>query len=318
MAVPSAHRASRPGNAGATPRRDGAIGTAQADFTDSRNIPDLHSDHLPWCRPERPAATPRHTEEPTPMATPAQVEANRRNALRSIGPRTEAGKAVSRSNASSTGWPAEGWRHGRRGRRGGWSGAGSIGPRTREAAFALDRMVAASIGSSGARRRSTASSPPTPSARLSWDADREAECAEAFARIGKAPMAVVAKLKRSLHGVDLLCRPGTAGGDRRRRRRSGPRPRRRWRSTCWGVPAACRDGGRRSTGRRRPGRLPREVALARSGGWRRPWGGRGTRPPRRKLAMAGLATLTSPKARCPPLRARGVGRYREARRRWRR
>jgi len=41
------------------------------------------------------------------MATAAQINANRRNALRSTGPRTDAGKAVSRFNALKTGIEAK-------------------------------------------------------------------------------------------------------------------------------------------------------------------------------------------------------------------
>lgn len=41
------------------------------------------------------------------MATPAQIQANRRNALRSTGPRSEEGKAVSRFNALKTGIQAK-------------------------------------------------------------------------------------------------------------------------------------------------------------------------------------------------------------------
>src|SRR5215469_7193559 len=40
------------------------------------------------------------------MATTAQIEANRRNAQRSTGPRTEAGRAVSRQNALKHGLSA--------------------------------------------------------------------------------------------------------------------------------------------------------------------------------------------------------------------
>ena len=43
-------------------------------------------------------------------------------------------------------------------------------------------------------------------ARLAWDADQEAECAAEFARLGKTPGAVVARLRGCLHGVGLLAR----------------------------------------------------------------------------------------------------------------
>jgi len=54
--------------------------------------------------PNRSTGSDSPEENCTPMATPAQIEANRRNAEKSTGPRTEAGKARSCTNRLSHGF----------------------------------------------------------------------------------------------------------------------------------------------------------------------------------------------------------------------
>src|SRR5208282_4780847 len=54
----------------------------------------------------RIASMPDSSHEP-PMATSLQIAANRRNALKSTGPRTQLGKSVSRQNSPKHGLSAE-------------------------------------------------------------------------------------------------------------------------------------------------------------------------------------------------------------------
>ena len=145
------------------------------------------------------------------MATERQIEANRRNAGLSTGPRSEEGKARSRGNATRHGLAAgaeaevaearesEAFRA----RRAAWGA--EFRPSGVAGEWALDRAVAASLrierceravdelADSGARR-----------ARLAWDEDREVEAATLAGGLARSPSLVARKLAATYQGVRLL------------------------------------------------------------------------------------------------------------------
>ena len=143
------------------------------------------------------------------MATPRQIAANRLNAARSTGPKTEAGKARSRANALTHGLAgsgaavAEAFADVAAARREAWHA--EIRPETDEAAWSLDLAVAittrldrcddthnALVGQSVAR------------ARLAWDIDRRLDAATLAEGLPRRPYHVVAGLEATRHGAELL------------------------------------------------------------------------------------------------------------------
>ncbi len=147
------------------------------------------------------------------MATERQIEANRSNARRSSGPRTEAGKATSRLNALKHGLAAELTTADREGaeagrfadRREAWSD--ELRPEGERGSWALDRAVAASIRIERCEAAFHALVVDDSSrAALAWDLDRRADAAMLAGRLGRDPARVQAQLETTRHGVDLMAR----------------------------------------------------------------------------------------------------------------
>jgi hypothetical protein len=143
------------------------------------------------------------------MASERQVEANRKNAQRSSGPKTEAGKARSRANATKHGMAVEspeveiGLSPEFLERRARW--AAEQKPVGEAAEWALDRAVAASLRIERCER--TLEDFLTTSrtrASLAWDEDRAAEAARLGAKLASNPALVSRELETSLAGVQWL------------------------------------------------------------------------------------------------------------------
>ena len=143
------------------------------------------------------------------MATDRQIEANRRNAARSSGPTSEAGKSRSRGNSTKHGMAGEsavveaGLSAEFAGRRAKW--AAEHRPVGEAGGWALDRAVAASLRIEKCERaleELTAASRER--ARLAWDQDRAIEAATIFGRLARDPVLASRQLQGSLAGVMLL------------------------------------------------------------------------------------------------------------------
>ena len=143
------------------------------------------------------------------MATERQIEANRRNASRSCGPTSEAGKARSRANATKHGMAGAsavveaGLSAAFQERRAKW--AADHKPVGEAAGWALDRAVAASLRIETCERSMeelTATSRER--ARLAWDQDRAVEAATIFGRLARDPVLASRQLQASLAGVERL------------------------------------------------------------------------------------------------------------------
>ena len=143
------------------------------------------------------------------MATDRQIEANRRNAGRSTGPTSEAGKARSRANATKHGMAGAsavvepGLSAAFQERRARW--AAEQQPVGEAAGWALDRAVAASLRIEACERSMeelTAASRER--ARLAWDQDRAVEAATTFGRLARDPVLASRQLQTSLAGVERL------------------------------------------------------------------------------------------------------------------
>ncbi len=151
------------------------------------------------------------------MATERQVEANRRNAARSTGPKSEAGKAKSRANATTHGLASETVQESGRSeafeaRRAAWGA--EQGPLGESAGWALDRAVAASLRIERVEQAMDDHIESTRQrARLAWDEDRAVEAAEAFARLGRDPVVAARKLRATLAGAILLIEAWNALGE---------------------------------------------------------------------------------------------------------
>lgn len=142
------------------------------------------------------------------MATLAQIEANRRNAQLSTGPRSVPGKESSRGNSGTHGLASksilpEEIHPEYAGRLAEW--AGHYPAETPEQRFALEMAVAMTfrIGECGEAYR-TAVASTRDRARYAWDVDRKAEAADLLAQLPRRPEVIVPKLEASAHGVMLL------------------------------------------------------------------------------------------------------------------
>jgi hypothetical protein len=143
------------------------------------------------------------------MATERQIEANRRNAARSSGPRSPAGKARSRKNAT---------RHGLAGqlpevevelspafvdRREKWAAGVALDDPAK--GWAMDKAVAASLRIDRCQRAfEDVIVTSKARATLSWDEDREVEASLVFGRLGRDPVVASRQLRANLAGVGLL------------------------------------------------------------------------------------------------------------------
>ena len=142
------------------------------------------------------------------MATQRQIEANRRNGALG-GPRTEAGKARSRVNATKHALAGEsaaveaGLSAEFRERRAKW--AVEQRPDGEAAEWALDRAVAASLRIERCERAIDELVAETRArARLAWDQDRAVEAATAFGRLARDPILASRQLETTLAGAGLL------------------------------------------------------------------------------------------------------------------
>ena len=143
------------------------------------------------------------------MATDRQIAANQRNAALSTGPKTEAGKIASRSNAIRHGMACESigveaeQSPAFQTRRDSWSV--HFGASDEVEDWALERVVAASFRIERCElamqtlTRSTAER-----ARLAWDQDKALEAAKHGSRLSKNPSLIVRKLEATWHGVNLM------------------------------------------------------------------------------------------------------------------
>ncbi len=152
------------------------------------------------------------------MATEKQIEANRRNSALSTGPKTDAGKARSRANATSHGLAAEhpGIEAARSAafldRRAKW--ATEARPASEAANWALDCAVAASLRiDSCDRAMDDLVARTRQRARLSWDEDRAVEAAEAFGRLARNPTLAARQLRTTAAGATLLIDAWVALGE---------------------------------------------------------------------------------------------------------
>ncbi len=157
------------------------------------------------------------------MATEKQIEANRRNAARSTGPKTEAGKARSRANATTHGLAAElPVADAERSpdfddRRAKW--AAEVRPEGELAGWALDRAVAASMRIDSCERAMDELVAKTRQrARLAWNEDRGVEAAEAFTRLPRNPVLAARQLRTTLAGACLVIDAWVALGEALRSR----------------------------------------------------------------------------------------------------
>ena len=116
------------------------------------------------------------------MASLAQIEANRRNALKSTGPKTEEGKDASRRNALTHGLTAElaalpDEAEAVAARVAEWSP--TLGPKGEYDEWLVEEMAVSSLRIERCRGRESAlRSRSIGRASLSWDADRRAEAEE--------------------------------------------------------------------------------------------------------------------------------------------
>ena len=141
-------------------------------------------------------------------ATEAQVRANQANAARSTGPKTEAGKARSRLNATTHGMAGELPEVGAvrsdefEGRRATWSA--EYHPVGEMARWAMDRAVAASLRIERCER---ALDDLTEAARtralLAWEEDRAVDASLIADRLGREPSVASRQLETTLAGVSL-------------------------------------------------------------------------------------------------------------------
>ncbi len=158
------------------------------------------------------------------MATEKQVEANRRNAALSTGPRTEAGKARCRANATTHGLAAVRPEiEAEMGAEGGLCPAfaerrmkweAETRPEGEVAGWALDCAVAASLRIDRCgRAMDTLIEATRERARLSWDEDRAVSAAEAFGRLARNPVLAARQLRTTLAGAFLLIDAWNALGE---------------------------------------------------------------------------------------------------------
>ena len=152
------------------------------------------------------------------MATEKQIEANRRNAALSTGPKTDDGKARSRANAVSHGLATEhpeieaGHSPAFVERRAKWGA--EIRPDGEVAGWALDCAVGASLRiDSCGRAMDDLVAKTRQRARLAWDEDRAVEAAETFARLARNPVLSARQLRTTPAGALLLLEAWTAMGE---------------------------------------------------------------------------------------------------------
>lgn len=154
------------------------------------------------------------TLAPTPNRPPisaARLNANRRNAKKSTGPVTEAGKARVRMNS---------WKHGFRAesdliaadeadaiasRRTEWAGAFPTNPTDGHQRWLVDQLTASSVRIDRCQEQQRHQVRVEADRAVScWDSDRAADASRLGARLANDPDRVVANLMNSVAGVDWL------------------------------------------------------------------------------------------------------------------
>ena len=143
------------------------------------------------------------------MASERQIEANRKKASKSTGPKTESGKAKSRANATRHGLAVEsteveiGLSPEFLERRARW--AAEQKPSGEAAEWALDRAVAATLRIERCERTLDAYITTSRArASLAWDEDRAAEAARLGAKLADDPALVSRELETSRAGAQWL------------------------------------------------------------------------------------------------------------------
>jgi hypothetical protein len=143
------------------------------------------------------------------MASERQIEANRANSQRSCGPKTEAGKSQSRSNATRHGMASQsteveaGFSPEFAARRALW--AAEQQPEGEAGLWALDRAVAASLRIERCERAFDSLTTTTQQrAKLTWEQDRAIDAATIFGRLSRNPILASRQLQGTLAGVLLL------------------------------------------------------------------------------------------------------------------
>jgi hypothetical protein len=143
------------------------------------------------------------------MASERQIEANRRNASLSSGPKSELGKARSRVNATKHGMatelPSVEAAHSPEfeARRAKWSA--EFAPVGEAGQWALDRAVAASLRIERCERAiDEVAESGRDRARLAWDQDRAIEAATIAGRLARDPVLASRQLMTTRAGVALL------------------------------------------------------------------------------------------------------------------
>jgi hypothetical protein len=142
------------------------------------------------------------------MATERQIEANRKNALKSTGPKTPEGKAISRANAVKHGLAADtlisnSLQEALAARLDEWRD--HYKPDTPDAAFAVGAAVACTFRIEECQANLEAIVGEHCSrARRTWDLDRAAEAAILGGKLSKRPEVILPQLEASKHGVEFL------------------------------------------------------------------------------------------------------------------
>jgi hypothetical protein len=142
------------------------------------------------------------------MATERQIQANRLNALKSTGPRTLEGKAISRANAVKHGLAADvlvsdSIKDALDARLAEWDD--HYKPDTPDKCFALGAAVACTFRIEECQANLEAIAGEHCSrARRTWDLDRAADAAILLGKLAKRPEVILPQLEASKHGVELL------------------------------------------------------------------------------------------------------------------
>ncbi len=143
------------------------------------------------------------------MATDRQMEANRRNALASTGPRSDEGKSQSRANALKHGLAGvgvvveEARIEAFEARKAAWFN--EIRPQTDRGAWSLDKALGATIRLDDCGRAYDAIVvEQTTRARFAWEADRRVEAAMLAGKLTKNPMLVARQLGTTKQGAEVM------------------------------------------------------------------------------------------------------------------